>query len=119
MDSFVERHLTSGVHAAHVGAEVLSPCRLGIFLSPAGGLQGLLMHPLYWSRLLIVWQTLQAFFRVVNSRTACRISLGYLQSWVSHAIINLPRMLYRFLHGCTPMLATLVGINLRRKTHSN
>lgn len=55
VDSFVERHLTSAVHSAHVRTKVLSPCGLGHFLRPARGLDGLLVHPLHRSHLLIVW----------------------------------------------------------------
>lgn len=54
MDSFVEGHLTPDVHPAHVGAKVLAPGLNRSFLRPAGGLRRVLVHPLYWSSLLIV-----------------------------------------------------------------
>lgn len=54
MDSFVERHLTSDVHPAHIGAKVLPPGRHRGLLRPAGGLYGVLVHPLYRSDLWIV-----------------------------------------------------------------
>lgn len=54
MDPFVERHLTADVHAAHIGAEVLPPGWHRGLLRPAGGLYGVLVHPLYRSGLWIV-----------------------------------------------------------------
>ena len=52
VNTFVEGHLTPDVHPTHVGPEVLPPGRHGGLLGPAGRLHGVL-HPLYWSGLLI------------------------------------------------------------------
>lgn len=54
MDSFMESHLTPDIHSAHIGPKVLPPGWHRSFLRPARGLYGVLVHPLYWSRLLIV-----------------------------------------------------------------
>lgn len=76
MAPFVERHLTSDVHSAHVGAKVLAPARS--LLGPAGGLYGVLVHPFYWSSLLIVWKTLGPFLWVINTRAAGRVTVACL-----------------------------------------
>lgn len=76
MDSFVERHLTPDIHSAHIGAKVLPPSWHRSFLRPGGGLYGVLVHPLYWSSLLIVRETLGPFLWVINTRAAGRVTVA-------------------------------------------
>lgn len=54
VNSLVERHLTPDIHSTHIGAKVLPPGWHRSFLRPGGDLYGVLVHPLYWSSLLIV-----------------------------------------------------------------
>lgn len=78
MGAFMKHHLTPDVHAAHVGAKVLPPGRHRSLLRPAGGLHGVLLHPLYWSSLLIVRHILGPFLWIINTRAARRVTVARL-----------------------------------------